>query len=176
MNKTEPPPSRNPSPFLIGKDWRGNWVVRDREGLRGGLFVGRAEALKFAIFENGNRPETVVLVPGMLDLTMNMASSKRRSGPSAAVRTLLQVVWRLRCWSLRSTSTSEPRDDEQGRGYQNGECNANADVQPSRLPRWKPGCFGSGFPRQHAYQKIAHFLFPRLHSNEVRPHRALNES
>ena len=45
--------------FVIGKDSRGRWIAQDRNGLRGGLFVSRADALKFALFENGNRPEAV---------------------------------------------------------------------------------------------------------------------
>ena len=39
---------------LIGKDSRGNWVVQGPEEKYGGLFVNRAEALKFAMFENGH--------------------------------------------------------------------------------------------------------------------------
>ena len=67
-------PRLNPSPsaslFLIGKDGRGNWVVQDQKGLYGGLFVDRTEALKFAMFENGNRPQAVVMVPGVFELDM----------------------------------------------------------------------------------------------------------
>ena len=47
--------------------------MRDLQGLRGGLFVGRAEALKYALFENGNRPQAVVMVPGVLELDMQAA-------------------------------------------------------------------------------------------------------
>ena len=36
--------------------------------VRGGLFVNRAEAFKFARRENGNRPELVVDVPGAFEL------------------------------------------------------------------------------------------------------------
>jgi len=54
--------------FLIGKNSRGNWVVQDQEGLRGGLFIGRAEALRYAMFENGNRPQAAIMVPGVLEL------------------------------------------------------------------------------------------------------------
>lgn len=70
MRHTEPPsPSlcSKSSLFLIGRDRAGHWVVRDLQGLRGGLFVGRAEALKYALFENGNRPQAVVMVPGVLE-------------------------------------------------------------------------------------------------------------
>jgi hypothetical protein len=62
------PPSPHSSLFRIGKDSHGHWVVQDQQGLRGGLFVDRAEALKFAMFENGNRPQAVIMVPGVFEL------------------------------------------------------------------------------------------------------------
>jgi hypothetical protein len=74
MDKIEPPsPQSSPhsSLFRIGKDSHGHWVVRDQQGLRGGLFADRAEALKFAMFENGNRPQAVIMVPGVLELDIN---------------------------------------------------------------------------------------------------------
>jgi hypothetical protein len=65
----------NASPlFLLGKNRRGNWVVQSQHGLRGGLFVSRAEALKFALFENGHRPELVITVPGVLELDLSGAA------------------------------------------------------------------------------------------------------
>ena len=74
MKQAEPPstnPSVRPLHFLIGKNSRGNWVVQDERGLCGGLFVDRTEALKFAMFENGNHPQAVVMVPGVFELDMN---------------------------------------------------------------------------------------------------------
>jgi hypothetical protein len=71
MSKAEPPSPRtapHASLFRIGKDSHGHWVVQDQQGLRGGLFVDRAEAIKFAMFENGNRPQAVIMVPGILEL------------------------------------------------------------------------------------------------------------
>jgi hypothetical protein len=91
MVKCEPPSasySKLPL-FLIGKNSRGNWVVQDQEGLCGGLFVDRAEALKFAMFESGNRPQAVIMVPGMLELDMSRKprapdhSSSNSVGPRA---------------------------------------------------------------------------------------------
>jgi hypothetical protein len=59
------------SPQLrIGRDCCGHWVVQDDRGLCGGLFVNRAEALKFALFENGDRPQAVIMMPGVLELDM----------------------------------------------------------------------------------------------------------
>jgi hypothetical protein len=82
MSKGEPPSPSGaaPGPFLIGKNSRGNWVVQDRSGLRGGLFVDRTHALKFAMFENGNRPQAVIMVPDGLELDMNAnANTGQRS-------------------------------------------------------------------------------------------------
>jgi hypothetical protein len=72
MTKGEPPSAICPSSslFLIGKNSRGGWVVQDQQCLCGGLFVNRAEAVKFAMLENGNRPQAVIMVPGVLELDM----------------------------------------------------------------------------------------------------------
>ena len=64
------PSSPDSSLFFIGKNARGNWVVQDQAGARGGLFVDRAQALRFAMFENGHRPQAVVMVPGVMDLDL----------------------------------------------------------------------------------------------------------
>jgi hypothetical protein len=61
------PPSCS-SVFMIGQDSRGNWVVRDQSGLRGGLFVGRAEALRYVRDEAGNHPRAIVMVNGAFEL------------------------------------------------------------------------------------------------------------
>lgn len=73
MDKGQPPSASSlaAAPFLIGKNRRGNWVVRDASGLRGGLFVDRTHALKFAMSENGNRPQAVIMVPDGLELDMS---------------------------------------------------------------------------------------------------------
>ena len=71
MDQSEPPSTAAaPSSrmFHIGMNNRGNWVVQDPQGLCGGLFVDRAEALRFAMFENGRRPQAVIMVPGILEL------------------------------------------------------------------------------------------------------------
>jgi hypothetical protein len=82
----EPPSTdRAKSLFRIGRNSRGNWVVQDQSGLCGGLFVDRAEAVKFAMFENGNRPQAVIMVPGILELDMS-------GKPHAASGTRLPVA------------------------------------------------------------------------------------
>jgi hypothetical protein len=82
MDKAEPPSApRANSLFRIGKNRRGQWVVQDQSGLCRGLFVSRAEAVKFAMFENGNRPQAVIMVPGILEL--DMSGNPRASGASS---------------------------------------------------------------------------------------------
>jgi hypothetical protein len=74
MGQQEPPSSishANSFLFFIGQDSHGNWVAQDQEHICGGLFVGRAEALRYALFENGNRPQAVIMVPGVLELDMS---------------------------------------------------------------------------------------------------------
>ena len=72
---------RNPC-SEFGKNSRGNWVVQDQTGLCGGMFVNRAEAVKFAMFENGNWPQAVIMVPGILEL--DLSRQPRAAGASAS--------------------------------------------------------------------------------------------
>ena len=58
--------------FLIGKDSCGHWVARDQAGLCGGLFIGRSEAIRFAMHENGCPSWAVIMVPGVLELMDNL--------------------------------------------------------------------------------------------------------
>lgn len=56
--------------LLVGRNSHGNWVVRDPSGLRGGLFVDRVQAMKYAKSENGYRPSAVVVVSDVLELDL----------------------------------------------------------------------------------------------------------
>jgi len=72
MKQAEPPLSATKTPiFLIGRDSHGHWVVQNEKGSCGGLFVDRTQALRFAMFENGNQPQAVVMVPGVLELSLS---------------------------------------------------------------------------------------------------------
>jgi hypothetical protein len=90
MRKDEPPSTLSSSPsnvFRIGKDSHGRWVVQDQQGLRGGLFVDRTQALKFAMFENGNCPQAVIMVPGVPELDIGRsAHPAHRVSANAASR------------------------------------------------------------------------------------------
>jgi hypothetical protein len=87
---TEPPSSLKPPIFLIGRDSRGNWVAQEQSGTRGGLFIDRAGALKFAKSENGNHPHAVVWVGGVLELAAGvpspMVTEQRLDGDSIRLR------------------------------------------------------------------------------------------
>jgi len=67
----EPPSCRSASSIVfIGKNRRGHWVAREQNGLYGGLFVNRAQAVKYALFENGHHPETIVELSREIELDM----------------------------------------------------------------------------------------------------------
>ncbi len=78
---TEEPPSCGSSVVLIGKNSRGNWVAQEQHGLYGGLFVDRVAAVRYALFENGHHPESIVAVPTVLELEMGAARSSSNSAP-----------------------------------------------------------------------------------------------
>jgi hypothetical protein len=67
----EPPSCSSPSSIVfIGKNSRGQWVAQEQNGLYGGLFVNRAQAVKYALFENGHHPETIVELSRDIELDM----------------------------------------------------------------------------------------------------------
>jgi hypothetical protein len=78
----EPPSCSSASTIVfIGKNHRGNWVAQEQNGLYGGLFVNRAQAVKYALFENGHHPETIIELARELELDMG----KLRVSGSASV-------------------------------------------------------------------------------------------
>ncbi|MBV8566093.1 MAG: hypothetical protein JO273_11635 [Methylobacteriaceae bacterium] len=94
MEKIESPSPRGLSEafqFLIGTDSHGNWVVQDRRGRCGGLFVSRNEALRFAMFENGYHPNAVMMVPGVLELRMP-CGPRAVAGPALGMPTARQAA------------------------------------------------------------------------------------
>ena len=60
--------TRTQPSLLMGTNSRGDWVVRDRAGRRGGVFVNRASALRYVRLETGERIPRVTLVAGNLEL------------------------------------------------------------------------------------------------------------
>jgi hypothetical protein len=94
MTKDEPPLSScsTTSVFMVGKDSHGHWVVQDQSHRRGGLFIDRAEALKYAMFENGHRPQAVIMVPDVLELDMNAKPLTGERSPAHGQALLRRVA------------------------------------------------------------------------------------
>ena len=71
---------------FIGKNSRGNWVAQEQNGLYGGLFVNRMQAIKYALFENGRHPETIVELSREIELDMGGKRASSADTPAAGVR------------------------------------------------------------------------------------------
>lgn len=71
--------------FIVGQDAWGRWLVRDEDGLIGGLFRDRLSAERFAAFESGHRPGAVRLAPlgWRLELTGPLPRGLRSRGGQA---------------------------------------------------------------------------------------------
>ncbi len=84
MKLVEPPSCQSPHlPIVfIGKNRRGNWVAQEQNGLYGGLFVNRAQAVKYALFENGHHPETIVELSREIELDMGGSTSSSNRPPA----------------------------------------------------------------------------------------------
>ena len=65
--------------FFIGQNRRGSWIVQDQSHLHGGLFTNQEQARKFALSENGNRPEDLVFIPEFVDLDLRPAAAEDRT-------------------------------------------------------------------------------------------------
>ncbi|MBR0696679.1 hypothetical protein [Bradyrhizobium lablabi] len=71
MKLVEPPSCSSPSIVVfVGRNRRGQWVAQQQNGLYGGLFVSRAQAIKYALFENGRHPETIVELSREIELDL----------------------------------------------------------------------------------------------------------
>jgi hypothetical protein len=81
----EPPSCSSASTIVfIGRNSRGNWVAQEQNGLYGGLFVNRAQAVKYALFENGRHPETIIELSREIELDIDgrLPSTDRRATAS----------------------------------------------------------------------------------------------
>ena len=59
--------------FTVGRDNRGRWIVQDRQGRVGGLFVNEAAALHFAAAECNHDPAEICRAPD--DTVLDFAPS-----------------------------------------------------------------------------------------------------
>nr|WP_308163793.1 hypothetical protein [Bradyrhizobium sp. SRL28] len=80
------------STVFVGRNRRGNWVAREQNGTFGGLFVNRAQAFKYALLENGHHPETIIEVPGEIELDIPDKPNAPRAWPDMSAR-LRRVKW-----------------------------------------------------------------------------------
>jgi len=65
------------STVFVGKNRFGNWVVREQNGNFGGLFASRAQALKYALRENGQQPEAILEVSREIELVFSQVRTRR---------------------------------------------------------------------------------------------------
>jgi hypothetical protein len=80
----EPPSCSSASTIVfIGKNSRGHWVAQEQNGLYGGLFVNRAQAIKYALFENDRHPETIIELQREIELDMGRLSPSSDHMPAA---------------------------------------------------------------------------------------------
>ena len=49
--------------FVVTQNPRGQWIARETHGLIEGVFLSQREAIRFALFEAGNRTSIVVVGP-----------------------------------------------------------------------------------------------------------------
>ena len=82
------PPSRSAASTVvfIGRNRNGQWVAQEQSGLYGGLFVNRAQALKYALAENGHHPETIIELSREIELDMHDSRSPVGLPPAASRR------------------------------------------------------------------------------------------
>nr|WP_128564365.1 RAG2 PHD domain containing protein [Methylobacterium crusticola] len=52
--------------FLVGPSLEGHWLAIETHGLGGGIFRSQRDALNYAAFETGRRPDAVRLSPDPL--------------------------------------------------------------------------------------------------------------
>ncbi|WP_407186916.1 hypothetical protein [Bradyrhizobium centrosematis] len=79
MSKSIDPLSRPAaSIFFVDRDQQGKWVVREKNGALGGLFVNRAQAVKF-VLESG-RSEVVIGISELEFAHVAQTSNRRIQG------------------------------------------------------------------------------------------------
>ena len=87
MKLVEPPSCSSLSNVVfIGRNRSGQWIAQEQNGLYGGLFVNRAQALKYALSENGHHPETIVELSRRIELDLGSARNSTASPPIKGVR------------------------------------------------------------------------------------------
>jgi len=90
--QAEPPSWLRPPLFMLGQDLRGNWVVQEQRGARGGLFVDREAALRFIRAETGYKRRAVIMVSGILELDTGCKDGAAGQGEVASLSRALRRI------------------------------------------------------------------------------------
>jgi hypothetical protein len=80
LTNTKVQPDELPSDplcFLLGRDHDGYWIVRETQGLCGGVFANENAATRYAKFESAGRRSTIRLVPDPIELNCSSQEPKR---------------------------------------------------------------------------------------------------
>jgi hypothetical protein len=112
-NPSTPSPVRS-SAFRVGRNSRGNWVAQDQDGLRGGLFVSRAEAVRFAQLANIHHPQDIIIVSDTLELDMRDRVDAPADAFPAQFESIAKSVVALRRLSLASNRPTHSSPDPAG--------------------------------------------------------------
>lgn len=70
MKLAGPPSCRAPTVY-VGRNRRGNWIACEQNGIFGGVFVDRAQALKYALRENGYHRAMIVELSYEIELDVS---------------------------------------------------------------------------------------------------------
>lgn len=87
--------------IFVGKNRLGNWVVRAQNGIFGGLFASREQALKYALRENGQHPEAILEVSREIELDIPPRFAEARGLPIGLIE---KGCW-LCCRPRKQTAT-----------------------------------------------------------------------
>ncbi len=72
------------SRLYIGRNRKGQWIVRDEAGNSGGIFLYRRDALRFATSRQS--VSAVFFVPGLLELVFSAPSAAEENAKQPGVR------------------------------------------------------------------------------------------
>ncbi|AMA61563.1 hypothetical protein BCCGELA001_29430 [Bradyrhizobium sp. CCGE-LA001] len=71
------------SMVFVGKNRFGKWVVREQNGIFGGVFATREQALKYALFKNGQHSDSILEVSREIELIFQRSAGSAWSNRSA---------------------------------------------------------------------------------------------
>jgi hypothetical protein len=82
MKDTSPSGNLEPPTFYVGRNATGRWIAQDADHLRGGLFISRAAAMKFAMDETGHRADAIVTLDRFIELDFGIQAQRHATAQS----------------------------------------------------------------------------------------------